>query len=99
MEIFFELAISCNVLTKNILKWRDVASNAISNVCLIFQIFWLILNDKNYRIFRGASSSMDHLMSYVILQVATGASCSSKFDSIKVNEILHNWEISLLCGP
>ena len=41
---------------------------------------------------------MDDLMSYVILQVSTWASCSSKSDSVKVYEILYNWQISLLCG-
>lgn len=40
----------------------------------------------------------ENLLPEVILRIAKWASPKSKFNSLKVNGIMHNWEASFICG-
>lgn len=57
-----------------------------------------IWKERDDRIFRGASSTVDDLMSFLVLRVAKWASSSTKSNDLHVDGILYKWEASLLVG-
>lgn len=65
---------------------------------VLFSILWSVQKERNDKIFRGVSLSVDDILHVVTLRMAKWASLRNEFDSLKVEGILHNWEASLLCG-
>lgn len=53
----------------------------------------------NERIFKRASLLVEDLLHQVFVRKANWASTRNEFDSLRMDDILYNWEVSHLCGP
>ena len=62
-----------------------------------FAILWSVWKEKNDRVFKRSSSSVEDLTLLVVSRIAKWATFKSEFDSLRVDGVLHNWEAFLLC--
>lgn len=61
-------------------------------------ILWSTWKERNDRVFRRSLSPMEDILVLVEMQIIKWISSRSDFDNIRVNGVLQNWQISLMCG-
>lgn len=61
----------------------------------LFAIFWSLWKERNGRVFRGSSLSVEEIKDLVFFCIAKWASRNGKFDNLKLKDILRNREASI----
>lgn len=62
-------------------------------------LFCGLFEKRGMTVFRWSSMVAEDVAHLVLLMIAKWISNRSKFDNLKVEGILHNWEVSLSSGP
>lgn len=60
-----------------------------------FAILWSVWKERNDKVFRWTSKSVEEVVHMVIVRIAKWVSCRSDFDRLRVDGLLCNWEASL----
>lgn len=61
-----------------------------------YGLFW---KERNERIFRAKSTSINALIEVVVLRVVKWLLYGNELVDVKLNNILHNWSACTVCGP